>query len=80
MVGVGVAATLSCGCGGGAQCAATLASVTSVIDSEAAQKMAGDDTQPVGRPRKNRTRGSWPGGAGRTMPNCLVPLVLTLML
>ena len=40
---------------------------TSATDSVAALKTGGDDTQPMGKPKKNRIRGSWPGADGRTM-------------
>ena len=67
-------------CGGGAQLPAIRELATSATVSVAAQKTGGEETHPMGRPRKKRTRGFSPSGAGSTMPNCLAPSAFTLML
>ena len=56
--GVGVSATASHRCSGGDQFASIFAFVTSAAASVKAQNVGGDDTHPIGSPRKNSTKGS----------------------
>ena len=77
---MGVLAALSWQCGGGCQFEFILSWATSAIASVVAQNTGGDKIHLMGNPMKNKMSGSYPGLAGRTIPNYLTLLELAQIL